>query len=134
MATYLPLRYINVEGICVPVHRIVLIAPITLANVKQTVSQQKKAKTLINAARAETTNGVIFLDNGVVIASSLSPETLANKVNRLQDADMREEIIKASVMKKAKKLKEEKTIEQLMKEIKEAKIDDIEETNDDTDT
>lgn len=88
MGYSLPLNFVKVSNgrpdnrqsdVAVCITRIVAIMSTDIYQARKTIQEEKKAKTLINAAGVAKVKSAIFLDNGSVIASPLS-------VNRLMTA------------------------------------------------
>ena len=76
----LPLRFIKVsDDVSVCATRIVAMMSTNAYQARRTISDEKKAGTLINAAGRGKANTAIFLDNGSVIASPVT-------INRLMKA------------------------------------------------
>lgn len=68
------------SAVCIT--RIVAMMSTKIYQARKTITAERKAGTLINAAGVEKVKTAIFLDNGSVIASPLSVNTLLNAIER----------------------------------------------------
>ena len=87
----LPLRFIKVAqrtrdngqfDVAICATRIVSIMSIGSYQARRTVTEERKAGTLVNAAGKQAVQSVIFLDNGTVIASPMSVNRLLTAIER----------------------------------------------------
>lgn len=51
--------------------------------VKQLIQEARKKGTLLNAAKGKRTRSAIFLDDGTVVLSALSPQAIARRLEEL---------------------------------------------------
>ena len=98
MGYTIPLRFVKVSNkrndnkqfdVAICATRIVALMSTEIYQARRTITAEKKAGTLINAAGTEKARTAIFLDNGSVIASPLSVRrlmTLIEKSNTKADA------------------------------------------------
>ena len=91
MAYNLPLNFVKVSvgrsdnrqfDVAICVTRIVAIMSTEISQARKTITNEKKAGTLINAAGIEKAKTAIFLDNGSVIASPLSVNRLLSAIHK----------------------------------------------------
>lgn len=89
MGYTLPLRFIKVSkkrndtkqfDVAICATRIVAMMSTDIYQARRTISDEKKAGTLINAAGVAAAKTAIFLDNGSVIASPLTVPVLMNSI------------------------------------------------------
>ena len=79
----LPLRYVKLsDDVAVCATRIVAIMSTAAHQARETIKQEKKNGTLINASGRETTKTAVFLDNGTVIASPLTVNRILGAIER----------------------------------------------------
>ena len=93
MGYSLPLRFVRVSkkrtdnrqfDVAICATRIVAMMSTEIYQARRTLTAEKKAGTLINAAGIEKAKTVIFLDNGSVVSSPLSVERLMTLVERAE--------------------------------------------------
>ncbi len=88
MGYFLPLRFIKVGPSCaICATRVVAVLGTEVFQAREAIKQERKAKTLINAAGRDKVKSAIFLDNGTVIASTMSPKQIMNQMDK-QDLRM----------------------------------------------
>jgi regulator of extracellular matrix RemA (YlzA/DUF370 family) len=63
--------------------RIVAIVDPLSSPVKQLVQEARKKGSLLNAAKGKRTRSAIFMDDGTIVLSSLSPVALARRLEEL---------------------------------------------------
>jgi len=89
MGYTLPLRFIRVSkkrsdtkqfDVAICATRIVAMMSTDIYQARRTISDEKKAGTLINAAGISAVKTAIFLDNGSVVASPLTVPVLMNSI------------------------------------------------------
>lgn len=79
----IPLRYVKLsEDVAVCATRIVAIMSTAAHQARETIKQEKKNGTLINASGRDTTRSAVFLDNGTVIASPLTVNRILGAIER----------------------------------------------------
>lgn len=54
-------------------------------SVRETIKQEKRNGTLVNACGPRAAKSAIVLDNGAVASSPVKPETLVNRINQAQN-------------------------------------------------
>lgn len=83
MAYMLPLRFVKVsKDVALCATRIVAIMSTSAHQARETLKNEKRAGTLINAAGRDGAKSAIFLDNGSVVASPISVKTLLSLIAR----------------------------------------------------
>lgn len=91
MAYNLPVNFVKVSvgrsdnkqaDVAVCITRIVAMMSTEIYQARKTITAEKKAGTLINAAGVEKVKTAIFLDNGSVIASPLTVNRLLNAIHK----------------------------------------------------
>ena len=89
MGYTLPLRFIKVSkkrndtkqfDVAICATRIVAMMSTDIYQARRTISDEKKAGTLINAAGISAAKTAIFLDNGAVVSSPLTVPVLMNSI------------------------------------------------------
>lgn len=69
-------------GHLVAMNRVVAIVAPESAPLKRVMKQARDEGTLIDATSGRRTKSLLYLDNGMVLAAALGPETLAGRVGR----------------------------------------------------
>lgn len=91
MGYMLPLRFIKVSqklndngqfDVAICATRIVAIMSTETLQARNSIKQEKRAGTLINAAGRQTVRSAIFLDNGAVVASPLSVQRIMTAIEK----------------------------------------------------
>ncbi len=91
MAYYLPVNFVKVavgrsdnrqQDVAICVTRIVAMMSTEVYQARKTITAEKKAGTLINAAGTEKAKTAIFLDNGTVVASPLTVSRLLSAIDK----------------------------------------------------
>lgn len=82
------LKLINIGfGNMVSANRLVAIVSPESAPIKRVIREAEDKGTLVNATYGRRTRAVIITDSGHVILSSIQPETVANRLNEMTDAE-----------------------------------------------
>ena len=96
MGYTIPLRFIRISqkhndnrqfDVSIPATRIVAIMSTEIAQARKTISDERKAGTLINACGQTKAKSAIFLDNGSVIASPLSVKRIMSNIEKSDTKD-----------------------------------------------
>lgn len=80
-------------GNFVVAERIIAVVDPLSSPVKQLIQEARKKGMLLNAAKGKKTRSAIFLDNGTVVLSTLSPQAIARRLeefNQLLDKNVAE--------------------------------------------
>ena len=98
MGYTLPLRFIRVSkkrndtkqfDVAICATRIVALMSTDIYQARRTISDEKKAGTLINAAGISAAKTAIFLDNGAVVASPLTVPVLMNSIAKSNERSVK---------------------------------------------
>ncbi len=82
------MKLVNIGfGNIVSSDRIISIVSPESAPVKRLVQEAKDNKTAIDATYGRRTRSVIIMDDGHVVLSAIQPETIASRVNDLDDEE-----------------------------------------------
>lgn len=105
MAYNLPVNFVKVSvgrsdnkqsDVAICITRIVAMMSTEIYQARKTITAEKKAGTLINAAGVEKVKTAIFLDNGSVVAS---PLTVSRLLTQIQKANIKAEPNKTNKIK-----------------------------------
>ncbi len=69
-------------GHLVAINRVVAIVAPESAPLKRVMKEARDEGTLIDATSGRRTKSLLYLDNGMVLAAALGPETIAGRVGR----------------------------------------------------
>lgn len=127
MGYTIPLRFIKVSGsrkdgagqfdVAICATRIVAMMSTHIYQARRTVTTEKKAGTLINAAGNEKVETAIFLDNGSVVASPLTVRRLLTLIEKSNK--------KAAAQKQSKRIEVFDVVDKEPEETDEEDIDDV---------
>ena len=82
------MRLVNIGfGNMISANRLISIVSPESAPIKRVIREAEDKRMLINATYGRRTRAVIIMDSGHVVLSSLQPETVANRLNEMEDAN-----------------------------------------------
>ena len=82
------MRLVNIGfGNMISADRLISIVSPESAPIKRVVREAEDKRMLINATYGRRTRAVIIMDSGLVVLSSLQPETVANRLGETEEAN-----------------------------------------------